>query len=205
MSDGLPSDWRERFDPSPLRAMEAARAAEQGRELYTDADAFVERLGAFDSPIEAFLAWAVACHDNNYSGGDVYIRNEGLPLDFEQAKADFSVFCLDCACLRLFGPRPLVAVYPQTTIAGLRVDLLVIAKDHYGHPEYDSRTIAFVIECDGHAFHERTKKQAARDKARDRLLATSRLHVLRFTGSEIFNGAPSCAEQVWKFIREHVR
>lgn len=48
------------------------------------------------------------------------------------------------------------------------------------------KTAALVIECDGHAFHEKTKDQAARDKSRDRALTALGYTVLHFTGSEIW-------------------
>lgn len=44
----------------------------------------------------------------------------------------------------------------------------------------------FVVELDGHDFHERTKEQASRDKKRDRDLAAIGLPVIRFTGSDIY-------------------
>jgi very-short-patch-repair endonuclease len=53
-----------------------------------------------------------------------------------------------------------------------------------------------IVECDGHAFHEKTKEQAARDKARDRFLMIKGWPVLRFTGSEIHRDAAACAEAV---------
>lgn len=52
------------------------------------------------------------------------------------------------------------------------------------------------VECDGHNFHERTKEQAARDKARDRALTSAGFRVLRFTGSEIHSSPMNCALQV---------
>lgn len=52
------------------------------------------------------------------------------------------------------------------------------------------------IECDGHDFHERTKEQAQRDKARDRDLVADGWTVLRFTGSEIHKNPSDCAEQI---------
>jgi hypothetical protein len=42
-----------------------------------------------------------------------------------------------------------------------------------------------VIECDGHDFHDRTKQQAAYDRARDRELLAMGILTIRFTGSEI--------------------
>jgi very-short-patch-repair endonuclease len=52
------------------------------------------------------------------------------------------------------------------------------------------------IECDGHEFHERTKEQAARDKARDRALTAAGWRVLRFTGSEIWKSPERCAAEI---------
>jgi len=59
-----------------------------------------------------------------------------------------------------------------------------------------------VIECDGHDFHERTKEQAARDKARDRFFTTSGIKTLRYTGSEIFRNAKKCADEISTFCAD---
>lgn len=56
--------------------------------------------------------------------------------------------------------------------------------------------LRIVVECDGHDYHERTKEQAARDKSRDRWMTLQHITVLRFTGSEIYKNAQSCAEQI---------
>lgn len=53
-----------------------------------------------------------------------------------------------------------------------------------------------VVECDGHAFHERTKQQAARDRQRDRDMQSAGLKVFRFTGSEIYRDPLKCADEV---------
>jgi len=100
--------------------------------------------------------------------------------------------------------------HPQTTafaegqvqIAGWRVDFLI----HY--PEFslgfdengDPGLARLIVECDGHDFHERTKEQAARDRARDRLAQYEGLPVLRFTGSEIWNDPMAVAEEVLAFM-----
>jgi very-short-patch-repair endonuclease len=55
---------------------------------------------------------------------------------------------------------------------------------------------AVVVECDGHAFHERTKQQAARDRQRDRALQKAGYEVFRFTGSELSADAKMCAQEV---------
>lgn len=58
----------------------------------------------------------------------------------------------------------------------------------------ESRT---VVELDGHEFHERTKEQAQRDKARDRAFTFAGWRVLRFTGSEVFADATGCVSEVF--------
>lgn len=56
------------------------------------------------------------------------------------------------------------------------------------------------IEVDGHDFHERTKAQASRDKARDRALTAAGWRVLRFTGSDVWNDAASCAQEIFSVL-----
>jgi very-short-patch-repair endonuclease len=56
------------------------------------------------------------------------------------------------------------------------------------------------IECDGHNFHEKTKKQAKHDKERDRWMQINNIVVLRFTGSEIWNDPIACASQLFDLI-----
>lgn len=51
----------------------------------------------------------------------------------------------------------------------------------------DLEIAKYVIECDGHNFHEKTKEQASKDKRRDRLFSSKGYTVLHFTGSEIYN------------------
>lgn len=52
------------------------------------------------------------------------------------------------------------------------------------------------VECDGHAFHEKTKEQASKDKERDRFFLTAGFPVMRFSGSDIFNKPLACAKEV---------
>jgi very-short-patch-repair endonuclease len=57
-----------------------------------------------------------------------------------------------------------------------------------------------VIECDGHDFHERTKEQAARDRARDRAVQAQGHIMLRYTGSEIYRDPLGCARNALKTL-----
>ncbi|MGR0185520.1 endonuclease domain-containing protein [Azospirillum aestuarii] len=88
-------------------------------------------------------------------------------------------------------------IYPQASVGQYRVDFLIVCKF-----ECSVQAHYIVVECDGHDFHDRTKEQAARDKKRDRDLASVGCHVLRFTGSEIVRDAKGCATQVAQFLHE---
>jgi very-short-patch-repair endonuclease len=80
--------------------------------------------------------------------------------------------------------KPICDIQTQHVVAGYRVDLALIGP-----------CIKVAIECDGHDFHEKTKEQAARDKARDRAITAEGYTLLRFTGSEIWANALACASE----------
>lgn len=77
----------------------------------------------------------------------------------------------------------------------------------HGELEHVDTTWKVAIELDGHEFHDRTKEQAARDRSRDRELSALGWTVLRFTGSEIWKDAKTCAMQAlsiaWGMHKEH--
>ena len=90
-------------------------------------------------------------------------------------------------------------ICPQFQIGQYRVDFAILIICTEGE-------LRIVIECDGHDFHEKTKEQAAHDKARDRYLTDEGYRVLRFTGSEIWNKGPSCGDQItWLMVNEWQR
>lgn len=84
-----------------------------------------------------------------------------------------------------------VYIAPQVTIGPYRVDFIVFFS---GYPR--GTLSGMVVECDGHEFHEKTKEQAKRDKARDRALQSLDLKVFRFTGSEIWHNPLEAAGSV---------
>ena len=81
----------------------------------------------------------------------------------------------------------------QKKIGRYRVDCLI-------QINIGKTTRSVVLEFDGHDFHERTKAQAQKDKARDRWLAASEYTVLRFTGSEIWAHPEKCAEEIELYL-----
>ena len=78
----------------------------------------------------------------------------------------------------------------QAPIGKYRADFLFSLKDEKGVSQ------RLVIEIDGHDFHERTKQQAAHDKARDRYMTGESYHVMRFTGSEVYANPFKCVNEV---------
>ena len=86
----------------------------------------------------------------------------------------------------------MMQLYSQVQIADYRVDFLLRI------PLGDRGVVSFVIECDGHEFHERTKEQAARDRSRDRELQSLGYTVFRFTGSEIWASSERCTFEIMR-------
>ena len=64
------------------------------------------------------------------------------------------------------------------------------------------RDFTCYIECDGHDFHERTKEQAKKDRAKDRAFISEGLDLLRFTGSEIYNDHARCSDDILNFMHK---
>ncbi|WP_273125783.1 endonuclease domain-containing protein [Bacillus weihaiensis] len=75
-----------------------------------------------------------------------------------------------------------------------RVDFCIVVETRNGGCK------EFVLECDGHEFHEKTKEQAQKDKKRDRDLQGAGYIVMRFTGSEIYKNPYACAREVADII-----
>lgn len=133
-----------------------------------------------ESPIEiimgarllVFQRWGVGCHPINtdWSPGSI----ESVADHF--TRAPFELF-----------------ICPQREIDPYRIDFTIL---------YSKESVLkeIAIECDGHAFHERTKEQARRDKSRDRELIARGIPVFRFTGSEIYRNAASLLDPVAAFL-----
>lgn len=94
-----------------------------------------------------------------------------------------------------------VYIIPQEYITPkIRVDFVIVvlggAKKNYA---------SVVIECDGHDFHEKTKEQAKKDKARDRKITAEGYKILRFTGSEIYNDLDRCIQEITDLIKKEIK
>lgn len=123
-------------------------------------------LGHCESPIEYRLGAAISCY--------MALRRRELNWEEGRGTVDFAL-----------TPQPWV----ETQIGSFRIDLLASI-------EWNGKRHNLAVECDGHAFHERTKAQAAHDRQRDRALMAAGYPVLRFTGSEIHFNSSKCAAEV---------
>lgn len=133
-----------------------------------------------ESPIELMMGLLLATLDRN---------GKGFNFFFDDAGGAESPNFLDT--LKVSPTR--LAIVPQHTVGKYRSDFCVF----YG--TYTHRA-TFLVECDGHDFHERTKAQAARDKKRDRELTARGMPVFRFTGSEIYKADPDLLSPISEFM-----
>lgn len=94
-------------------------------------------------------------------------------------------------------------IRPQVKIGPYRLDFALVAAalSHDCEAPEKMPLLKIAIECDGHDFHERTKEQAERDRARDRFLQGEGLTVLRFTGSEIWRSPEGCRDEVVDHVK----
>ncbi len=93
------------------------------------------------------------------------------------------------------GRSDTLGIRPQTTVDRYRIDLVVSFLFH-------GAEMHLAIECDGHAFHEKTKAQARKDRSRERALTYLGYRVVRFTGSEIYTSPRQCAAEVMNLVME---
>lgn len=159
-----------------------------------------------ESPIERLLATQFASLDWELGeGGRLEWQLDPNVDSLEKFKDDLAGLSEDASqfrCGRLLWGWWTGIIAPQITIGQWRVDFLagVVFSGFRGQAEAPSCLLA--IECDGHDFHERTKEQAARDRARDRQIQALGIGVFRFTGSQIYRDPQGCANEVAAYFNE---
>jgi hypothetical protein len=70
---------------------------------------------------------------------------------------------------------------------------------------FDQNNLLVAVECDGHAFHERTHEQASRDKRRDRIATRLGVQAMRFTGTDVVRNSTECAQEVVDFVGDRLK
>lgn len=158
--------------------------------LYRQAFRLDRLLSMLESPIEQALVLAMLVRG---------FEHEQVPAAFlgkhitNVPKCGF-YYGLRCG-LAWVVPQVSVQVEKDT----FRVDLALSAASTQGTDPM-APPVFVAIECDGHDFHERTKEQAQRDKARDRALQSIGWRIARFTGSEIYKSPETVVCELAKFV-----
>lgn len=140
------------------------------------------------SPIEQyFLAAMIYIVKDRYM--DVVVAGESLYLEKDAISSFY--------------------IYPQKQIGDFRVDFLLSMYEIQSTPQDNPKhkesfkikdESKLVVECDGHDFHEKTKKQASCDKKRDRTLQACGFPVFRYSGSDIYKNAIKCANECMDYL-----
>ena len=63
----------------------------------------------------------------------------------------------------------------------------------------------YVIEIDGHEWHEKTKEQARADKEKDRTYLKHNFIPIRFTGSEVYHNVDNCIREVFEIMEKQYK
>ena len=139
------------------------------------------------------------CCDYEYSLADAIVDCES-PI--EQAMA------LEMERIGLFNSRYFTAgeidivsidkqVVLQVNEKKYRVDFLIPVVYHIKQGNFGK---LFVVECDGHDYHEKTKEQVAKNNQRERDLKSAGYEVVRFSGSEIYKSPHKCIKDLLRII-----
>lgn len=78
--------------------------------------------------------------------------------------------------------------------AKYRADFAIFVK-------YWNTAKSYVVECDGHEFHQKTKEQVEKDNKRTRDLQLAGYEVIRFSGTEIYHRPYQCALEIKRIIQ----
>lgn len=81
----------------------------------------------------------------------------------------------------------------RTEKSKYRADMCITMK-------YWDKIVRYVIECDGHEFHQKTKQQVEKDNIRMREMQKQGIVVIRFSGTEIYKNPYKCAYEVLDII-----
>lgn len=78
-------------------------------------------------------------------------------------------------------------------------------RELFKKPTWGERFLPFFgVECDGRDTHT-SFEAISNDKKRDRRLSTLGLPIIRFTGTEIFQEGPKCAQEIVTLFGQHLR
>lgn len=80
----------------------------------------------------------------------------------------------------------------------MRIDFYM--EHHLKNFNGESKLLKIAVEFDGHEFHKSTKEQVSKDNQRDMILQKHDIHVLRFSGSDIWANPYQQVKKLSDFI-----
>jgi hypothetical protein len=159
-------------------------------EGWDTSEIFLDLIGLCESPIEQILLLSLRVYGNRVGCIHNFIYGSQARTSLTGPPESCNDFIIES----------------QVIIEKYRIDFRLTYKEANQSrfrtstdPTYLAKTV--LVECDGHDFHERTKIQASRDKARDRRLQTLGHSMLRFTGSEIWADPFKCAAEIYNYLQ----
>lgn len=90
-----------------------------------------------------------------------------------------------------------VALFPQFEV---KTEHKKYICDFIATIESMNMNVNVLIECDGHDFHQKTKKQVEYDNEREYEIKKQGYDILRFSGSQIYNNPFKCANDVFDYL-----
>lgn len=132
-----------------------------------------------ESPIESLLLWE-------------FMRQWMLDCDPDDNETICLVPQVHFPVEYRYSPLYFYVQYPiKTDKQNYRADFIIRGYDSHIHDWFQ-----WVIEVDGHDFHEKTKEQSQRDKLRDRTIQNSGYRILRYTGSEVWKNPGAIVTEI---------
>ena len=151
---------------------------------------FIEKISKCESPIEKlfYIAYCICVSAYNYRVFSGYSDSRS-PFEYDDIYPFGSQFELK--------PQAEISLEDKK----YRADFLFDTDQIYlGKHWVFKRSFKLIVECDGHEFHEKTKKQVAQGNKRDLELKKHGYDVLHFSGSQIHNEPLTCAHEVIEYI-----
>lgn len=90
-----------------------------------------------------------------------------------------------------------ISVFPQFEV---ETESKKYCADFYIVVEGYKDEIDIIVECDGHDFHEKTKKQVAYNNEREYAIKKAGYDILRFSGSQIYENPFKCANDIFDYL-----
>lgn len=153
--------------------------------------------------MESFLSLPKRCQEMIFeqitrNGGKGYLPFEvcGLPDDLTSPIEQMFHIAFSVINMEYYNGK--YAIEPQYEIS-------IDGKTYYADFVLfldSGEKLMLIVECDGHGFHKITREQVKHDNERDYALKKSGYDVIHFSGSQLYENAWKCADDVCSFIQE---